>query len=397
MPNPTNTSTCLLCATRLVKNGTTSAGTQRWRCPRCGASSTRRRPDLTRRHELDRFLDWLTSKHAQSELPGTSARTFRRTTAWCWQIVPRLGPVETRHHHILLDGIYLGTWCLLIATTAGPQGLGHVLAWQWCATESHAAWSALLERIPAPTVAVCDGGTGLHSALRRHWPTTRVQRCIFHVQLGTRRHLTRNPRTDPGRRLLQLSRALSDIHDIDAAITWQQHLDTWWQAHGHLTKERTYHRHSGQWWYTHDRLRKAWHLLHRLNQQGVLFTYLEHGNARTTSALEGGINSGIRDLLRRHRGMPEAHLRRAAEWFLTLKELPRDQVYDLIPRVEPAPAPMEQPTRWSDRCPTTPPSPRTKGSGPARDGPDVANATRHTRRYTHFLAYKPEPASHQEK
>jgi len=57
VPNASNSSTCLLCGHRLVKNGRTSAGAQRWRCPDCGASSTRRRPDLTRRHQLDEFLD----------------------------------------------------------------------------------------------------------------------------------------------------------------------------------------------------------------------------------------------------------------------------------------------------------------------------------------------------
>lgn len=321
-----------------MKNGRTSAGTQRWRCPDCGASSTRRRPDLTRRHQLDEFLDWLTGKHAQTELPRTSARSFRRRTAWCWHLEPRLGPVETRHRQIMLDGIYLGDWCLLIAITTTGTGPGHVLAWQWCATESHAAWSALLERIPAPHVVICDGGAGLHSALRRHWPTTAVQRCIFHVQMNLTRHLTRNPRTDAGRRLRRLGLDLSDVHDIPAAIAWYQHLDAWWQGHGHLTQQRT-RLPNGQWWYTHDRLRKAWQLLHRLTTQGTLFTYLEHRCARTTSALEGGINSGIRDLLRRHRGMPEQHLRRAAEWHLTLREIPRDRAYDFIPVTDPAPEP----------------------------------------------------------
>lgn len=39
--------------------------------------------------------------------------------------------------------------------------------------------------------------------------------------------------------------------------------------------------------------------------------------------------------------MPEAHLRRAAEWFLTLKEIPRDPVYDFIPVPDPTPVASE--------------------------------------------------------
>lgn len=204
-----------------------------------------------------------------------------------------------------------------------------VLAWQWCARESAAAWTALLARIPAPTVVVCDGGAGIASALRQEWPTTRVQRCIFHIRMNLRRHLTLNPRTQAGRHLAQIGRALAEVTTIEDAIEWQKLLNVWWQAYGHLTTERTKYR-DGGWGYTHDRLRKAWNLLHSLNQKNVLFTYLEHGNARTTSPLEGGINNGIRTVLRNHRGMSEAHMKRAAEWFLTMQEIPLKQAHELI-------------------------------------------------------------------
>ena len=160
-----------------------------------------------------------------------------------------------------------------------------------------------LERIPAPTVVVCDGGTGIAAAVHQAWPDTKIQRCLFHVQMNIRRHLALNPRTDVGRRLLALSRELSAVRKPDDVIAWRLKLETRWQAHGHLTKERTHDRF--RWWFTHDRLRKAWHLLARLSGNGTLFTYVSHGNARTTSPLEDGINNGIGHILRTHRGMWE--------------------------------------------------------------------------------------------
>lgn len=331
MPNAANSTVCLVCAARLVKNGRTKAGTQRWRCPRCGASSTRRREDVKRRHELVEFLTWLAGKDSQAEAGGGTGRAFRDRTAWCWDVQPRLGPVETAHHQILIDGLWIGSWCLLIAVTEELQ----VLAWQWCARESIAAWKALFAQIPAPNVVVCDGGNGIATAVRTTWPGTKIQRCLFHVQLNVRQHLTMKPRTDAGRRLLGLARALSDVHEVEDAIEWQKNLDAWWRAHGHLTKERTYFRNS-QWGFTHDRLRKAWLLLRKLARDGVLFTYLEHGNTRTTSPLEGGINSQIRHVLRTHRGMTEEHMKRAAEWYLTLHEIPISDAHQLI---EPEPRP----------------------------------------------------------
>ncbi|WP_425547700.1 IS1/IS1595 family N-terminal zinc-binding domain-containing protein [Brevibacterium ammoniilyticum] len=60
----------MICQTRLKKNGTTSAGTPRYRCPNCGASSTGARAVSTRRTELRVFLDWLLGPR----LPITSGR-----------------------------------------------------------------------------------------------------------------------------------------------------------------------------------------------------------------------------------------------------------------------------------------------------------------------------------
>ncbi|WP_419672792.1 transposase-like zinc-binding domain-containing protein, partial [Agromyces seonyuensis] len=69
----------MVCGTGLVKNGRHPSGTQRWRCPACGASSVRRRPDVTRREQLRKFVTWVTGKHTQAELDGTATgRSFRR-------------------------------------------------------------------------------------------------------------------------------------------------------------------------------------------------------------------------------------------------------------------------------------------------------------------------------
>ncbi|WP_255713783.1 IS1249 family transposase [Subtercola endophyticus] len=337
----------MICATVLVKNGRTAAGTQRWRCPNCGSSAVRKRPDVTRREQLRRFLEWLSSNEPQPRLGDTSTgRSFRYETAWCWDIQPTLGPSTKTHHAILVDGLWVGTWCLLIAVSDQLD----VLGWQWCGSESVAAWTALLQQIPAPAVIVSDGGTGLPSAIRKCWPETKHQRCLFHIQMNISRHLTFKPRTDAGRALLGLSKALSKVHTTDDAIQWRVQLDQWWQAFGHLTKERTVIR-DGKFWFTHERLRKAWQLLARVTKDGTLFTYVTYGNPRTTSPLEGGINAQIRTRLRAHRGMTEPHMKRAAEWYLTLHEL---SINDALSHANQHTANPTHPTPESAEEPDTP-------------------------------------------
>lgn len=339
MDLPSNSTTCVICEARLVKNGKTAAGTQRWRCPSCGASSVRRRPDVTLREQAMRFVSWLVGKHTQAEVDGTATgRSFRRQTAWCWDLEPRLPPATEIHHAVLVDGIWGAGWCLLIALS----DTGRVLAWQWSGGESVAAWKALLGQVAAPGVLVSDGGTGIPTALKSVWPETKHQRCVFHIQLRTTRHLTRNPRTDAGKALRALVMRLSTIgeDDEDAAIAWQITLDQWWRTFGHLTKEKTRLR-TGQLAYTHDRLRKAWSLISGVVRNKTLFTYITYGNPRTTSPLEGGINSQIREVLRHHRGLSQQHQKRAVEWFLALHELTIEHAIALAQPTQQQPATTE--------------------------------------------------------
>ncbi|GAB3617326.1 hypothetical protein GCM10027416_18830 [Okibacterium endophyticum] len=293
---------------------------------------------MTEREQLRRFLSWLTGKASQAEFGGGTGRSFRHETAWCWQLEPRLPVTGEVHDAVLVDGVWIGSWCLLIAQSS----TGHVIAWQWAARESTAAWEALFEHVPQPTVVVTDGGTGIRSALANTWPETAIQRCIFHLQLNVTRELTRKPRLKAGRALRQIALNLTEVQDVDAAITWRLTLEQWWQQFGYLTKERTLYD-NGQFGYTHLKLRRAWNILHRATEAGHVFTSLKHGNPRATSRLEG-LNSQIRHLLRHHRGMPITHRRRAAEWFLLLHEIPitRAHHYAHKPVPTPPPAPSEE-------------------------------------------------------
>ena len=298
-------------------------------------------------------MAWLTSTATQRVLGGGTGRSFRDQHAWCWNIEPEIPVTGAVYDEVQVDGIYLRSgWCALIAI-ADQQ----VIGWQWCDREKRAAWAALLARFPAPRVVVTDGQAGILAAVAECWPTTRVQRCLVHVQRNVRTYLTLQPRTDAGRTLRALSLSLTKITTRDAATAWLTRLNDWHQAYGHLTRQRTY-RHAvhaaavpswtrpGQtWWYTHDRLRKAYRLLAKLARKNVLFTYLDPqfdglGISSTTNQIEGGTNAQLRLVLRHHRGMSPNHARRAIEWWCYQRsENPRP------------PADLIQPVHWQP--PTT--------------------------------------------
>jgi hypothetical protein len=212
------------------------AGKQRYRCLAWGASRSSERPDVSRRSELEAFLGWLMGTSSQSSFTSFgTARSLRRRTAWCWNIAPRIPVTGEVHDQIQVDGIYVGSWCCLIAV-AGD----YVLGWQWCDTEKKAAWAALLERFPAPRVVITDGGSGIAAALSECWSETSVQRCLVRVQRNVRTYLTGRPRTDAGKALLRLGRALTRIKAPADAAAWLAGFHDWHQQHGHLVKARTY-------------------------------------------------------------------------------------------------------------------------------------------------------------
>lgn len=336
---------CDLCGGLLKRNGKTAAGAQRFKCTGCRAttSTIRRRRDVARRHELEAFLRWLIGKDSQAQAgkrAGISARSFRRRIQWCWSISPQIPITGEIYDQVQLDGIYIGSWCCLIALS--PTG---VIGYQWCDTEKRPAWEALLAQIPAPTVVIHDGGPGLIAARKYCWPHTRVQRCLVHLQRNVRTYLSTRPRTGPGRELRRLSLSLTKITTTAQAAAWLAALADFHHRHHGFIYARTHRQdHHGplpRWvragqksWYTHDRVRRAYTLLERCAQHHELFTYLDHDLdfevASSTNQLEGAINAGIRLVLHHHRGLSEDHAKRAVEWFLYLNSQNPSPAHHLI-------------------------------------------------------------------
>lgn len=319
-------------------NGKTAKGTQRFRCkdPACGASASRAktRDDVARRHELGWFLDWLFTGTKPTQF---SAKTFHRRIAWCWSITPPPPePTGEIHRYLMLDGTYFNGYCVLIAYNGT-----HVVSWQFCDREKNASWTALIQPLVPPDIAVVDGNGPLERVIRSLWPDTALQRCYFHIRQGIHKHLTRNPRTQPGRELLALVKTLNQLQTADEVAAFSGEFASWSSRWDRVLKQRTYanqarterpsHVKPGQqWWYTHLRLRRAHKLIHGLIIGEKLFTWLAQAQPdetlpKTTNPLEGGVNTAAKELLRKHRGLTPDHAMKAIGWLLYFKtEHPAD-------------------------------------------------------------------------
>ncbi len=302
---------CAVCGTRMKRNGTTKAGTQRWRCGRCGSSSVRRIDNSAKL--LKRFVGWLLSKSSQSEL-GMPARTFRDKTSRFWRLWPILPVCDEVHHVVYMDGLWLARKAVLLIACTDEYVIGCHLA----RSENSKDWSCLMQRIAPPDVLVCDGGGGIEKARKASWPETRVQRCTFHAFEQVKRCTTTRPNLQAGVELYGIAKGLLQVGSREDAAVWLASFSDWctrWQG---FLKERTVV--DGRSRYKHERLRKARRGLERLCREGTLFTYLdenlvEGGYVSRTSNKAESLNRQMRQMLNLHRGMSIDHRVKAVFWW----------------------------------------------------------------------------------
>ena len=143
------------CGGEMKRNGTTSKGTTRWRCKQCGASSVKRRNDITNAAVFTQFIEHCTTAISLDDLAkrnGVSRATMKRRFKWCWLVDvpdPTAGHHKRIYDQVFLDGTYTAGGCLIVAATidhvglvwfCGPGVLRVVGCYWWCCAHWRAYW-----------------------------------------------------------------------------------------------------------------------------------------------------------------------------------------------------------------------------------------------------------------
>lgn len=270
----------------------------------------------TKARDMDAFLAYVTARSRYVDMPG-QGRTMRRKFAPLWKLWPLSPLVDEVHHVVFVDGIYLSRkLVVLIACTKT-----HVLGWYVARSENTAAWQALFDRIAPADVVVCDGGSGIASAVGKSWPGTRIQRCTFHAFSVVKRYTTSRPRTPAGVELYGIAKALLQVSTREESLAWLAELTAWNERWKGFLAQKTVLP-NRQVVDTHRRLIQAKNSLNILARRGTLFTYLDPELVvaddpipATSNLIEGKINSQLRALLRDHRGMPLDHQIKSVLWW----------------------------------------------------------------------------------
>lgn len=221
-------------------------------------------------------------------------------------------------HCILLDAtcIRKNQCVVLIART--PD---HIIDWEFAPYECAEVWERLICRIPSPDYVVCDGQKGLLHAVSTYWPNTQVQRCMTHIIRQGITWVSMNPKLPAGHDILRLLFELKHIRTDEERDRYISRVNTIYDYWGEFLDERTYwqdERGKRRWQYTHKNTRKAFRLLR--GNLPHLFRYVTDTRLpRTTNYLEGGVNSPLSEIVRRHRGLSMRNLVEMVSIFLSQK------------------------------------------------------------------------------
>lgn len=291
----------------MIKWGRTTQGIQRWRCTACGISACRKRSDTAERNTERGALNWLTdfvslTKRAKQQgvHRTTLSRRFERIVIKAKTIPLRLLPKSLV---IILDGTKIAPNTIVLV--AYEYISKQPLAWAFVEREKFESWGDFLMPIEQtyPVHAfVSDGQKGLKKAISLLFPDALHQRCIAHVVRLSLSWLTKHPQSEAARELRSLVCTLGSVVTEDDAKQWEADLLAWDKRHAEFLAQKSINLVTRRKPYTHRKLRAVRSLI--LNALPDLFRYTKDARIpSTTNDVEGGINSPLKDLLHRHRGI----------------------------------------------------------------------------------------------
>lgn len=268
------------------------------------------------------FERWILGKQSIVQLSrqsGYSERTLKRyfykqlPTCPQWQIQRR------EKVNLLIDGTYFtNKVCLLLYR---DNNIKMTILYRLTEREALRDLKEDLQNIKDIGIEIdsvtCDGAANIIKAVREVCPEAVLQRCTFHIAHQIQTWLTKNPKSDAARELLEMVRYLACVETNDDAQIWMRAFIDWYRKYDEFINAKSRDEENGRWWYTHKMLhRSATHIMRALPD---MFCYTRHPNVPKTSNSIESFFGHLKDNMRLHRGLSNEHFKDFVKWFLFLQ------------------------------------------------------------------------------
>lgn len=162
-----------------------------------------------------------------------------------------------------------------------------------------------------PDVIIMDGERSVIRAIRKIWPKTRIQRCLYHIQREGLRWLRSYPKTEAGWQLRKLLSTLCQIRTVKERELFVNNFYSW------LKKYRQFVNELPKTTVAFKDLKRTIALIE--NALPDMFHYLDDASiAKTTNTLES-FYSRLKADYRRHRGLTKKNKIQYLKWYCYFK------------------------------------------------------------------------------
>lgn len=282
--------------------GKTTKGKSRYFCKVCKTSSQWKRGDKKAVAHNKVVLNWMIGNQSQKEVSqakNISVRTLRYWVDKC-KLMPHEHAPVCIENTVIIDTTKIGYEEYVVIARTKERLLG----WVYAKSENQNAYERLLKYVCAGTF-VTDGHRASIAAIRHLHPYSRIQRCMVHVVRKARSFITTRPRTRYGKDLLELINKLTHIRTRRQKRRWINAYFMWKRKSHKFLLEKSLQPKNGKLInrFKHRYLRGA--RVHIDKALPHLFTYVPYSYQipKDTNHVEGGINSRLKELIYRHRGL----------------------------------------------------------------------------------------------
>lgn len=265
-------------------------GHTRYYCKTCSRYFTDRREYISDKNMFVWFEHWISGKQSIAQLAEQSSYSERTLKRYFYRILPTCPQWQIQRRekvNLLIDGTYFANKvCLLLYR---DNNIKMTILYRLSKGEALRELKEDLQNIKKVGIQIesvtCDGAANILRAVREVCPEAVLQRCTFHIAHEIQIWLTKKPKSNAGRELLQLVRYLNRIETHEEAQLWIRSFIDWYRKYDEFINERSYDEQTSRWWYTHKLLRRSASHIMRALPDMFSFTRLEN-IPKTSNSIE---------------------------------------------------------------------------------------------------------------